>query len=232
MIAGIDGCKGGWLVAKSQNWPCRQVPFLEVCESIIAALQFTEGCDRVVIDIPIGIPSEGHIRLCDLEAKELLGPQGSSVFLTPPRGTLRARTPEEFQELHKLYRKSGAGLPVWGFLAKLKEVDKAMTPDLQDRIIEFHPELAWRRASGKTLDSKRTEKGLNQRKRILSKEVPELDGMLRWKQKLGRAAAVDDILDALMGLSVAQDILDHRASKLPEGSADTDKRGVRTEIWY
>jgi predicted RNase H-like nuclease len=232
MIAGIDGCKGGWLVTKSKCWPCPQRPFLAICESIEAALDFTGDCERVVVDIPIGIPSGARIRFCDLEAQKLLGKGSSRVFLAPPREALVSKQPGEFQSVYRHHRGKGAGLPVWGILPKLNEADRLMTPELQDRIFEFHPELAWKRVAGKLLESKHTKGGLTQRTDIISASVPDLTEVLIWKDKLGKAAAIDDVLDALIGLSVAEDILKNTASRLPEELVEADERGLRMEIWY
>src|SRR5207248_1097349 len=74
--------------------------------------------------------------------------------LTPPRSCLEAKTPSEFQTMHFGARAKGAGLPVWGILPKIIEVNRLLEerittdPRLQDRIIEFHPELTWKRLAG------------------------------------------------------------------------------------
>ncbi|HUL33724.1 MAG TPA: DUF429 domain-containing protein [Candidatus Eisenbacteria bacterium] len=233
MFAGVDACKGGWIVAKSASWPNREIPVLAVCPDFRTVLALTADCRRVAVDIPIGLPSRQNLRACDLEAKKLLsGHNTSALFYAPPREALNAESPREFQRLHRKLRGTGAGLPVWGFLPKVKEASSAMTPALQERIIEFHPELTWFRVAGENLESKHTAEGIAERKRLLRKLVPDLERILRWKDYLGRAAAHDDLLDALIGIGVAKASLHGSPYRLPAGKTETDRASLRMEIWY
>jgi predicted RNase H-like nuclease len=233
MYGGVDACKGGWMVAKSKTWPCREAPVMAVCPDFASVIALTTDCKRVAADIPIGLSRGRHLRKCDLEAKKMLsGHNTSALFYAPPRETLGAETPEEFQRLHRKARGIGAGLPVWGFLSKVKEANKAMTAELQKRIVEFHPELTWFRMAGENLETKHSPEGIAERKKVLRKFVPELEGILRWKDFLGRAAAIDDLLDALVGLGVAKDSLRGTRCRLPDEAEEVDGAGLRMEIWY
>ncbi len=49
MFAGVDACKGGWIVAKSASWPCREVPALAVCSDFRTMLALTADCRRVAV---------------------------------------------------------------------------------------------------------------------------------------------------------------------------------------
>jgi predicted RNase H-like nuclease len=233
MFAGVDACKGGWVLAKSASWPCRETPDLAICPDFRTVLAMTADCTRVAVDIPIGLPSGHAIRLCDKQAKKMLsGHNTSALFYAPPRETLRAETPAEFQRLHRKLRGTGAGLPVWGFLSKVIEADQVMTASLQQRVIEFHPETSWFRMAGENLESKHTSEGIAERKCLLRKAVPELEKILRWKDFLGRAAAQDDILDALIGIEVAKSSLRGTPYRLPADHVETDAKSLRMEIWY
>jgi predicted RNase H-like nuclease len=233
MYGGVDACKGGWVVAKSKAWPCREVPVLAICPDFASMIALTMDCKRVAVDIPIGLSKGKHLRKCDLEAKKMLsGHNTSALFYAPPRETLLAETPEDFQRLHRKARGIGAGLPVWGFLPKVKEANKGMTAELQKRIVEFHPELTWFRMAGENLETKHSPEGIAERKKVLRKFVPELERVLRWKDFLGRAAAIDDLLDALAGIGVAKDSLRGSPCKLPDKIEEIDATGLRMEIWY
>ena len=235
MFAGVDACKGGWIVARSRSWPCREVPCLAVCPDFRAVLALTADCQRVAVDIPIGIPSGEQKRRCDQEAKDFLRKNDhnpAAVFFVPPRECLPAENAKEFQRLHKLARDVGGGYPVWGIVKKLKQADEAMTLEHQEKIIEFHPELAWLRLAGQNLSSKHENEGIAERKNVLRPKVPGLEQLLCWKDFLGRAAALDDLLDALVGLAVAEASLRGSPYRLPAGAPETDKNGLRMEIWY
>ncbi len=235
MIASADGCKAGWLVAVSGDWPCRETPRLYICKTFKAVLELTYSCKSVVVDIPIGLPEGKRIRLCDLEAREMLGKDGRSrVFLTPPRETLSAMDGHAFQAAHREARSVGAGYPVWGFVPKLVEVDNLMTPKLQARVREFHPELVWARLENGSVASKHGAEGIAQRMALLKKFVPDLDSIVEWKKNLGRAARHDDLLDALVGLAVAEDLRKRTnpSHRLPPEKPPRDGRGLRMEIWF
>ena len=235
MFAGVDACKGGWIIAKSASWPCRELPALAVCPDFRTMLAFTADCRRVAVDIPIGLPSGKQRRLCDLEAKEFLRKHDhnpAAVFFTPPRECLPAENATEFQKLHQQAQGKGTGYPVWGIMKKIKEADEAMIPTMQERTLEFHPELAWLRTAGQNLSTKHDDEGIAERKKLLLKLVPELERVLRWKDFLGRAAAHDDLLDALIGIGVAKASLQGSPYRLPAAKSETDKTGLRMEIWY
>ncbi len=223
------------MVAKSTSWPCRETPALAVCPDFRTMLTLTADCQRVAVDIPIGIPSGKQRRLCDQEAKEFLRQHDhnpAAVFFTPPRECLTAENASEFQKLHKLAQGRGAGYPVWGIMKKIKEADESMTPALQETIIEFHPELAWLRTAGQNLSTKHGDEGFMERKKLLQKFVPDLERLLRWKDFLGRAAAHDDLLDALIGIGVAKFSLQGSPYRLPAAKPEIDKSGLHMEIWY
>ena len=57
--------QGGWIVAKSGSWPCRQVPTLAVCLDFHGVVALTLDCRRVAVDVPVGIPSGKAVRSCD-----------------------------------------------------------------------------------------------------------------------------------------------------------------------
>jgi predicted RNase H-like nuclease len=202
-------------------------------------LEITQICDVVAVDMPIGLPDGGDIRECDLCAQNALGRQRSSVFLAPPRSCLEAKDPTEFQKIHQTARSKGAGLPVWGIVPKIIEVNFLLEeriktdPRLQDRIIEFHPELTWKRLAGSCqLSSKRSAEAILQRFSLLEKWshgwIPA------FPQKIPGQPAIDDVLDAVVGISAAQSYLDgrDRIHRHPAAEPKTNERGLRMEIWY
>ena len=92
-------------------------------------------------------------------------------------------------------------------------------------IFEFHPELTWRRLTGRAeMKSKKTAAGQLDRIAILNRAA----GM--WTSQdaheLSGQAALDDILDAISGLAAAHAFL---ASKRPQSPRNS--RGLRMEIW-
>lgn len=229
-LAGVDGCRGAWLVARAARWPCTHAPALLVCKTFVDVLAATAACDVVMVDMPIGLPDGAPERACDLEARDILGPAGKkSVFPAPPRSALGATTPVAFQALHRRTRGKGAPVPLWGIVPKIREVDAAMSPSVQRRIMEAHPELAWRRLAGTPMPSKRTDAGLAARTRLLRRTIPGVDGLVRHRP---RPARPDDVLDALVCVLVAADFAAGRARRTTRQAPPRDARGLRMEIWY
>ena len=90
-IAGVDGCKAGWIVVILQpDSPARaEAKVFENFTNLAGAL----NPDSIIaVDMPIGLPeraSKGG-RAPDWAAKEFLGPRKGSVFLVPSRPAVYA----------------------------------------------------------------------------------------------------------------------------------------------
>ena len=136
-VLGVDGWRGAWVAVRvswsgDEDGPARILGW--------DAGRFSDlvhDDDTVIaVDMPIGLPDGAEPRACDLEAQQALGRQRGSIFLAPPRATLSARDPREFQRIHRSLRGVGAGLPVWGIVPKMREVNRALEadPELQKRV--------------------------------------------------------------------------------------------------
>src|SRR5260221_6594597 len=88
MIAGADGCRAGWVVVH-ERLPRTDLSW-EVVSSLPHIFNRADAPDILALDIPIGFQLVGP-RLCDLEARRLLGRgRSSSVFPAPIRPILAA----------------------------------------------------------------------------------------------------------------------------------------------
>jgi len=182
------------------------------------------------IDMPIGLPETGY-RGCDLAARELLGRARSRVFLGLRRPLLDHRA--DYRAANAWAKADGKGLAKQAFfiLPKIAEVDAIMTPVLQRRFRESHPELIFRRLNGGTpLVSKHTREGQIARRRILRRHgFDELGSWL--KQLRGRRAGADDLLDACVLALAASEASQGRAQRV-RCPAKRDARGLRMDIWF
>lgn len=226
-IAGIDGCRTGWLVVESslnfkeQSW--RIAPNWNAIGS---------DAQVIAVDMPIGISSSG-VRQCEVEARSVLTPFASRIFKTLPRGALRFA--QKNWALANQWAKDqncgGISKQIWNIRPKMIEIDVAITPGLQDCIYEAHPELTFARLNGgKALVSKHSQAGLKLRKRLLVRAgFVKLD---EWLQDLrGSGAKADDLLDACALVLTARHILRGEARMLPL-RAERDPRGLRMAIAY
>lgn len=240
-VAGVDGCKAGWFVvvasaaAKVAN-PTNAPLILEVDNFFISptftkVLSKTTDCELVCVDIPIGLSDGRKPRQCDDAARKILGKRASSVFPTPIRPCLSAKNYETVSRIclelsgKKLSRQSFA------LLDKIRQVDDLMTPALQNRVREIHPEVCfWALNSGRLLEqNKKTSSGQTYRHKLLQEIFPDMDCLLAQAPLHGYA--MDDAFDALVAAWTAGQAVLQEAKTLPD-NPELDSKGLRMEIVY
>jgi predicted RNase H-like nuclease len=200
VIAGVDGCRGGWVAATAE----RGAVLYESFEALV------RDHTLILVDVPIGLP-DGP-RVCDVEARQLLGARRSSIFPAPPRSLLRARS----------YR-GQCSIQLWNILYKIREADAAMTPALQRRVREGHPESSFAKLNGAPLRwPKKTAQGARERLRLLRPIFGEIERL--------KGAALDDVLDAYALLWTARRVEARQALALGDPK-QRDQRGLRCQIW-
>jgi predicted RNase H-like nuclease len=212
-MAGIDGCRAGWVVVHGGH-ATASADFA----SVLGALPDDAA---IAIDIPIGLLDEHQRggRPVDRAARALLGAKRSSVFSSPPRCVLGART------LPDARRRGGRlTLQALHLLPRIEDVDRLMTPELQSRVFEAHPELSFAAMNGglPVLAPKRSRSGSSQRRRLLERarvRVPERPA----------GTAPDDVLDACALAWSAQRIVRGTAFRIPDVPT-YDTRGLRMEL--
>ena len=221
---GLDGYRKGW-VAVLIDGDAHELLFLPTI-SDLRKLRF----DRACIDMPIGLPGAGE-RTCDLIARKMLRPHASRVFTGARRGLWDH--PSHAAANRALWTRGEAGVSIelWHLGKKLCELDAVMTPRLQHKLREAHPELVFLRLNGGApLPSKHTEVGLRLRRKLL--RAAGFRALDRWlgKTRIGTGAKRDDILDACAVAVAARD--GHLRNVLPRGGAAKDARGLKMQIWY
>ncbi len=241
-VAGVDGCRAGWFVAiatgeRRESWPdapCayRLADFL-AASTFADVLSKTADCRLVCVDIPIGLSDGAKPRQCDVSARKMLsGGRASSVFPPPVRPCLAAKDYETASRISS--ECSGKRLNKQSFFitSKIREVDRAMTAELQQRVREIHPELSfWSLAGGKSAKySKKSVAGRNERIALLSLIFSDLEQFVS-RARQPKKVAPDDILDALAAAWTAGQAVIGNARTLPE-NPEFDSTGLRMEILF
>ncbi len=224
IYVGLDGYRQGW-VAVRVNGETRELRFYSAIAGLLAA-----KFDFAAVDMPIGLPDRG-VRACDLAARQLLKPHASRVFTGARRGLWEFKSHAAANRALWARGEAGISIELWYLGRKICELDRAMTPRLQHKIREAHPELVFLRLNGgKPLPSKHTVEGLRLRRSLLRAEgFRELDRWLK-RDRIGSGAKRDDILDACALAIAARDF--HLSNVLPRGRAEKDTRGLKMQIWY
>jgi predicted RNase H-like nuclease len=220
-VAGVDGARGGWVVATLAEGLPPTVELVARFATVVDRVR-AGALDTVGVDMPIGLPDAG-VRACDVAARARLGPRRSSVFATPVRAALGAA--DHAEALARSRAVDGRGLSVQAFhlLPRIAEVDAVMTPALQATVVECHPESVFAVLAGGPLAStKRTAAGREERRRLLAAagvEVPVASPS---------GAAAHDVLDALAAAVGAARLVRGEALVLGDGALDA--RGLRMAI--
>ncbi|MEA2093091.1 MAG: DUF429 domain-containing protein [Pseudomonadota bacterium] len=232
---GIDGCRAGWFCVfldEGDNWSCRVAPDAR------AVGELAVGADSVLIDIPIGLPDSGPDgRLCDREARQLLGRgRASSVFSAPARRTLAAISFPHALELNRQATGRGMSIQAWGIVPKIRDIDALLHDNraLRGVLRECHPELCFWALNGKQAMqyNKKKVNGQQERLAVLEQYFPQCHAL--FEQACGdflrRQVAYDDIIDAMV-CAVTAKYGDGGYQTVP-ASPVRDRQGLPMEIVY
>ena len=150
--------------------------------------------------MPIGLLDRPGQRACDNFARRMLGRgRASSVFPSPSRRALSFPDYRAASDVN--LRLTGLKLNKQSFniSPKVREVDEAMKPGMQDRVREVHPELAFRSLNGGSSVplNKKTGAGRDHRWRLLRAVFLDLPPTAALPAGLRRRCQADDYIDAL-----------------------------------
>lgn len=230
---GIDGCKHGWFYVGLNDDDSFSVGVIHHIDAIAGWL---DAAELVLIDIPIGLPSAGvPNRVCDIAAREMISPRGSTIFPAPARSAIACDSYEEgsaenYQCLGRRLSKQS-----WFITGKIKEVDDFIrAKKAVGKIREMHPEVAFcgLNAGMPVLTKKKSSEGFNERLQILERYYPMAKKVVdaaRADTPLKRHLQDDDILDALVGAVTARQ--HPNIQTLPEHPL-VDDHGLPMEIVF
>lgn len=234
---GLDWASKGWfgvILRDDNSWETDHFP------TIWSLWKHHSDASRILIDIPIGLPSTSR-RACDVEAKRALDQQGRSVFYTPIRDAVYEQNLDNAKE-----RNEEVGYSIqnqaWGIVPRIREVDEFfdMNPGARDRVFETHPELCFYSLNGQeTVPRKKTEEGIDRRKSLIADEHSEAESIYEEACDLYLAPeyasflrAKDDILDAVVAAVTARRPMSE-LTRLPEGDdPPRDARGLPMQMVY
>jgi predicted RNase H-like nuclease len=238
-VAGVDGCRTGWLavVRPLANPLAAQARLIPTFADV---LNLPEAPRVIAIDIPIGLPQVATAggRGADIAARARLGARKSAVFAVPARRVLmetdyRTACAAAFATSDPPRRFSKQ---TFNLFPKMREVDSLMTPALQERVIECHPELAFWRLNGerplnepKKVKSRPHAAGLGLRGRLLARAGYDTAFLQEDRFKTAEAGP-DDLLDACACSWSAARIALGFGVRFP-ANPPVDAKGLRMEIW-
>lgn len=239
-VAGVDGYPGGWVTV---TWD-GSVTALTCLPDFAAVLDHARHCAALGVDMPIGFRDETQAggRECERAARLFVGAgKASSVFSSPVRAALAQPTYPLALQANRQAGPVSIGLSkqTWCLFPKMRDIDAVMTPALQARCKEIHPEVSFAELRNQVapanpffakLDRKVSQIGQDQRERLL-----KCAGFTNLSRLIaaGKAARAkpDDVLDACAAAWTAQRIFQGYAVSLP-ATPPHDSRGLEMAIWY
>lgn len=232
MIAGVDGCRGGWYVIEADH-ECTSIRG-QLYASLDNLLSALPAHSIIAIDIPIGLLRTGA-RTCDEAARRFLGAaRGSSVFPAPIRSVLDAPSHAVASAIRRQIEGKGMSIQSFAITAKVREVDIALraAPERAHCVFEVHPEVSFTSLNGtKALaHSKKRAHGRQERLEILANQFGDAPARLV-ANRPKRTVAADDVLDAFVALWTARRIVAGAAASLPDRPPQ-DETGLRMAIFY
>ena len=230
MIAGVDGCRAGWMTVFRDETGYGFQLFRE----FRYLLELT-GLERVLIDIPVGLGSLSFPRGVDNLLRKALPGRGSTVFNVPCRAAVYECDFQKARELNLSEQGKSLSVQSLNICGKIREVDRCLPLAGPPYLYECHPELGFRTLNaGKVVMSRKsTAEGFRERLDLIRRIDPDLAALFpRMRESLKKTEAKDDdLLDASClylinhlagpaGLSFLQD--DHQA----------DEKGIPLRIAY
>ncbi|MEZ5871409.1 MAG: DUF429 domain-containing protein [Nitratireductor sp.] len=234
-LAGVDGCKAGWIAAIVLPGATIET---KVFSSFAEILGSVPADAIIAVDMPIGLPetSKAGGRGPERAVRSLLGPRQSSVFAIPSRRAVRAG---DYREACAIALETSdpprkVSKQAFNLFPKIREIDDLVTPQLCSRLHEVHPEVAFWRLNGerpmslpKKVKGRVNKAGMVERMQLL--EVHGIPASVTGA-KPPRGAAQDDLLDACACLAIAERLARGVAMPFPDPAGRTAE-GITVAIW-
>ena len=224
LVGGIDASRGGWVLVTTPVVPGRSTVKIAPDLKEIVSLLDARWVAAVGITIPIGLPSS-RPRLCDLQARDFVGPRATAILPAPLRSTLGSASFEE--ACSRSRAASGKTMPRQTFanLLRIEAVDGLMVPERQKYLVEVHPEVSFRELAGRPMANPKTvSQGRLERMEALRHPFPDIAQHVRRRARLVQP---DDVLDAFAAAWSARRFVTKNFTRL---GGEVDERGLRMEI--
>ncbi|WP_254525780.1 DUF429 domain-containing protein [Natrinema caseinilyticum] len=195
-VVGVDACPVGWFatVIDADGVRTRTYEAFEELNDLYAE------ADRILVDIPIGLPKDER-RRCDEDARDLLGSRGLSVFYPPCRTAAEHSDYQQASDEHRDKIGNGLSQQAHSIGPKILEVADVVGERYDGVVRESHPELCFATLNGQPIAySKSSDRGRGLRMKLLSDELEDAEERYRdaREEYLLEEVRRDDILDSMV----------------------------------
>jgi predicted RNase H-like nuclease len=180
LTLGVDVARGAWIAVALEDGRFADAALARTFAAVVD--RFPDAA-VVGVDVPIGLPEPGLRRRADVEARAMVGPRRSSVFLTPSLAALSQPTYALAREVDPSTSAQG-----WAIGRAITEVERGR----DERVREVHPEVSFAALAGQPLAyGKKTWNGQHVRTALLRGAGIQIPRRID-----AGAVAADDVLDA------------------------------------
>ncbi|MDH5020356.1 DUF429 domain-containing protein [Halobacterium rubrum] len=195
-VVGADACPVGWFATVIDGSEIRT----ETHEEFTDLSEKYSDADRILVDIPIGLPETSR-RRCDEEASDLLGSRGISVFYPPCQTAAEITDYQEASDEHRDQIGHGLSQQAHNIGEKILQVADVVGKRYDGVVRESHPELCFAALNGQPIAySKSSAPGRGLRMELLDNELDDAKALYRdaCDDYLRKEVRRDDILDAMV----------------------------------
>jgi predicted RNase H-like nuclease len=234
-FVGVDGCRAGWIAVTLRPG---KLPTVAVHTQFEEVLSTSDSAAIISVDMPIGLPDfvgsggRGPEKL----VRRFLGERQSSVFSIPSRAAVSSSSYAEACRLALLTSDPPRKVSKQAFFLfpKILQIDALMSPALQARVREVHPEVAFWQLNDeqpmslpKKIGGRSNPSGIRERQALLMRHgfLPDF-----LEQRPPTGTADDDFVDACVCALVSERIASGTARSFPE-LPECDSRGLHMAIW-
>ncbi len=197
IVAGIDGCRFGWIMVK---WNGNAYSY-GIFENIADLLDDNKDIKRILIDIPIGLASAKTKRTIEQKMRKELKYRHSTVFNPPCRKAVYELNDAAAREINIKIENKSLSVQSLNIRNKIRELDEFLRTQISFDILESHPEICFKYLNnGMTLlSNKSKENGLIERLEVLSNFDKNIDKLFKKVSKvtLRKHVKKDDIIDSM-----------------------------------
>lgn len=229
-IAGIDGCKGGWIAVVLDS-PFDLVAARVAAEAELGALMEECALDFALVDTPIGLADSAPGRAVEPAMRAFLKGRASVVFNAPSRASINAPSYQEAAAINRKALGKGLSTQTWGIVPKIVDADRVARGISRNRLREGHPEVSFALMNGTVPvpARKKSQEGQDMRIRLLE-QAGFTPAKLLASVPVGYRAKADDLLDAAALAWSAVRVKQEQHRAFPD-EAQHDALGLEMAVW-